>query len=115
MQTFWDKLFSSELDSRLYTHLLYKASSKYAAYYPSSHRLGDYGTLDRKTGEFVREGNLVDDFPEQLGKHFDSQNVAEIPEAYRVFKQGRGYSMHPELDLSMYVSFLSSSITFTQT
>ena len=103
MQAFLDKVRPSPLDSRLYTHLLYKASSRYAAYYPTPHRLGDYGELDHKTGEFITEGNLQDDFPEELGRYFSEENINETPEESRVFRHGRGYSIHPDLDLDAYV------------
>ncbi len=53
-----NSLFRGEPDSRFYVHLMWKASSKYASFTPSTLHLGDYGHVDRLSGDFIREGNV---------------------------------------------------------
>jgi len=54
-----------ELDSRVVIDLLFKASSCYARLDPSQKiAIGDYGSIDAKTGDFQRRGNLRVDFPD---------------------------------------------------
>ncbi|KAG8901393.1 hypothetical protein FRB99_005329, partial [Tulasnella sp. 403] len=57
--------------SRKFTDLIYKASSRFPNWEPPIRiKVGDWGLIDRKSGEFNREGNIFDD--EQL--------MAELPD-----------------------------------
>lgn len=56
-----------ELASRKYVDLIFYASSKYGNWDPSKHiQVGDYGVINRRTGQFEKEGNVFDD-PEISG------------------------------------------------
>lgn len=48
--------------SRKFIDLIFAASSKWANWDPPKQiRVGDFGTIDKKTGEFEKEGNIYDD------------------------------------------------------
>jgi len=75
------------LNERLYIHMIYQTTSQYAAFLPSSQiRLGDYGEVDQKTGEFLIKGNLYKEFPEMSQK---VQEAVETPEASRSITASR--------------------------
>ena len=92
-------IFNREkLDERLYVDLMYRATSQYAAYVPSSQaHLGDYGDLDRKTGEFLIFGNLFED-NEDLSK--DIGPPIETPEASRSIIASRSKGSSGEVGLA---------------
>ena len=53
-----------KLASRVYVDLIYQATSMYANLVPSSGlKIGDYGDVNKKTGEFVVTGNFFDKYP----------------------------------------------------
>ncbi|KAJ6629834.1 hypothetical protein B0H10DRAFT_2208392 [Mycena sp. CBHHK59/15] len=48
--------------SRKYTDLIQTVSSKWANWDPPHPvKVGDYGTLDKETGQFERDGNIYED------------------------------------------------------
>lgn len=93
---FLSSVFRGEPDSRLYVHLMWKASSRYASFSPSAIQLGDYGHVDRSSGEFIREGNILQLYPE-LKAEFD--NPHETEEDFRIFKQSYKHRTYQDLDL----------------
>jgi len=54
---------SEKTSSRKFVDLIWRRSSKWAVWDPPirSVRLGDYGTIDKETGGFDREGSIYDD------------------------------------------------------
>lgn len=80
------------LDSRLYVDLIYQATSGYASFNPScGQELGDYGHINKATGEFVAKGNLLEEYPEikrKLGQ------PRETPEANKVLFRSRSHGPH---------------------
>ncbi|KAJ3724157.1 hypothetical protein DFJ43DRAFT_1158007 [Lentinula guzmanii] len=52
----------SPQSSRKFIDLIFAASSKWANWDPPKQiHVGDYGTIDKKTGEFEKEGNIYED------------------------------------------------------
>jgi hypothetical protein len=56
--------FRRKTDPRLFVELLFQASAFYANPPSSQLELGDYGDVNRKTGEFIKLGNLLQEYPE---------------------------------------------------
>ncbi|KAK7678967.1 hypothetical protein QCA50_014746 [Cerrena zonata] len=55
-------LGESTYSSRKFIDLIFTASSKWANWDPPKQiKVGDYGTIQRKTGEFEKEGNIYED------------------------------------------------------
>jgi len=91
-------LFRGEPDSRLFVHLMWKASSKYASFTPSTLQLGDYGHVDRSSGEFIREGNILVMFPELKS---ELEKTHETPAGSHIFKGSYKIGTYKELDASV--------------
>lgn len=93
-------VFKGEPDSRLFVQLMWKASAQYAPFMPSVIQLGDYGHVERSSGAFIREGNVLQQFPD-LQDQFE--NVRQTEEAVRIFKQSYRDRTYQELDFNAYV------------
>lgn len=96
MFTALNSVFRGEPDSKLFVHLMWKASSRYASFSPSTIQLGDYGFVDKNSGEFIREGNILQLYPE-LATEF--ANPHETSEEYRIFKQSYRHQTYKDLDI----------------
>lgn len=94
----FNSLFKGKPDSRLYVHLMWKASSRYACFTPSTLQLGDYGHIDRLSGEFIREGNVFTLFPELK---VELENSRETPEEFRIFKGSYRTRSYKDLDVGV--------------
>jgi len=69
--------FRRKTDPRLFVELLFQASSMYANH-PSTHlELGDYGEVSKKTGEFIRSGNILQEYPELQGRLGEGKETPE--------------------------------------
>lgn len=84
----------------MYVDLIYQATSRYASFSPSSgYELGDYGHIERATGEFIAEGNLLKRYPEikqEVGQ------PRETPEANKVFFKSRAHGAARDLSVDAY-------------
>jgi len=65
--------------SRKYTDLIFSASSKWANWDPPKKiMVGDYGTVDRKTGQFEKEGNIYEgEATAQLAAKYPPETAAK--------------------------------------
>jgi hypothetical protein len=89
--------FQRKTDSRLYVELLFQLSSLYANPPSSQLELGDYGELNKKTGEFIKLGNVLQEYPElkeKLGRG------KQIPEARREFFAARSKGTAWSIDVT---------------
>ncbi|KAJ7659221.1 hypothetical protein DFH06DRAFT_1195307 [Mycena polygramma] len=91
--------------SRKYIDLILEASSKWASWDPPhSIKVGDYGTIDKDTGRFEKDGNVYED-PEtkELCKEYPPEILA--PERDVVFssqaEQGRDFVLGPAVDIGI--------------
>lgn len=70
---------SNHSSSRKFIDLIFKASSKWANWNPPHEiKVGDYGKLDSKTGEFNREGNIYEDTTIYNDEHL-AKLVKDLP------------------------------------
>jgi len=64
--------------SRKFIDLIFQASAKWANWNPPYQiKVGDYGKIDEKTGEFDREGNIYEDT-----NIFQDENIAKLVKEY---------------------------------
>jgi hypothetical protein len=72
--------FKRKTEPRLFVELLFQASAMYANPPSSRLELGDYGEVSRKTGEFIKAGNILQEYPELQSRLGEGK---QTPEAHR--------------------------------
>lgn len=96
-------IFHRELDSRLYVDLIFQQTQHFASFTPSAQTdLGDYGRVDKRTGEFVRTGNVFRDFPELAslkdGDKFVEGSVTVTNEGHKKIWGSRMFGYGKDID-----------------
>jgi hypothetical protein len=74
--------FQRKSDPRLFVELLFKVSAFYANPPSSQLELGDYGDVNKKTGEFIKLGNVLEEYPELRLKLGEARQTPEARKHY---------------------------------
>lgn len=96
-------LFERKTDPRLFVELIFHASAMYANPPSSRLELGDYGEMNKKTGEFIKSGNILQEYPElqsRLGEGI------QTPEEHKHLYAARREGTARGIDVDVYVSIV---------
>ncbi|KAF4586460.1 hypothetical protein EYR38_010736 [Pleurotus pulmonarius] len=96
--------FWKEPDSRLYFKKIYQKSSRFANWEPARRiELGDYGTLNKRTGEFLKDGSIFSHpaTKEHAAKLTRRDWATDSIQEYISFEASRlQFESGPEIDVS---------------